>query len=147
MQAGKSTKLSTRQAIEDRRDKIMELARAGASMRTIGEQLGVTAATVSRDWRARIAENAKHHKDTSKLRTAEIDRIDALMMAWWNAALTDVVALREVRALIELRSRFLGLEAPKQHRVQGQLDIRRQSVELHVHYVGADKQDSDEPAG
>ena len=132
----RSVRLAKRQEIEDRRDKVMALARAGASTREIGKKLGVSAVTVSRDWRTRIEEHAKTCEDTGRLRTAEIDRIDTLMTAWWGAALQDLAALREVRALIELRAKFLGLEAPREHRVRGQVEVRQQSVELHLHYVG-----------
>ena len=140
-------RLAKKQAIEDRRDKVMELARAGQSTRAIGRALGVSAVTVSRDWKARIADHARSCEDTGKLRMAELDRIDALMKAWWSEALEDLAALREMRALIELRAKFLGLEAPRQHRIQGQVDVRQQSVEMHLHYVGAANTESNERPG
>ena len=139
----RSVSLGKRQEIEDRRDKVMALARAGASTREISKKLGVSAVTVSRDWRRRIEENAKGCEDTAKLRAAEIDRLDTLMKAWWGMALQDLAALREVRALIELRAKFLGLEVPREHRVQGQVDVRHQSVQLNVHYVGVQSAEVD----
>ena len=100
--------------IEDRRDRVMNLARAGMTTRRIGAELKIGASTVSRDIKARIKEHSKQCEDTKQMRLAEIERLDALLTVWWVKAGEDLHALDRVLKIQEQRVRLLGIE-PRKH--------------------------------
>ena len=124
-------RLTSQQKIEreDRRDRVMQLARAGAGRSAIAGEIGVSEATVSRDIKARLGAKAAACRDTELLRAAEVDRLTTLQLLWWKSAQSNLGALDRVLAIIDKRVRLLGLEAPKEVKHSGQVsaEIKRQS--------------------
>ena len=120
MSTGRVTSSARRIEIEDRRDRVMSLARAGGTVRMIGITLKVSHATVARDIKTRLLEHAKQCKDSEQMRLAEIERMDALMLVWWPKAREDLQALDRVLKISEQRVRLLGIEPPKQIRHSGE---------------------------
>ena len=110
--------------IEDRRDRVMHLARVGMTTRRIGAELKIGASTVSRDITARIKEHSKQCEDTKQMRLAEIERLDALLTVWWDKAGEDLHALDRVLKIQAQRVRLLGIEPPKHVRHSGRSTTR-----------------------
>ena len=126
--------------IEDRRDRVMHLARVGMTTRRIGAELKIGASTVSRDVKARLKEHSKQCEDTEQMRLAEIERLDALLTVWWVKAGEDLHALDRVLKIQEQRVRLLGIEPPKHVRHSGSGSTG--NVTMEVTLLGSD---SDEP--
>ena len=101
-------------AREERRDKVMALARAAFTTRQIAGEVGCSANTVSRDIRHRIAEQIRECEDTKLLRQREIDRLDELLRRWWRRAMDEEPALDRVLKILDMRSRYLGIDIPRE---------------------------------
>ena len=97
---------------EDRREKVMELAFAGYSLRRIASEIGVSHVTVSRDIEARLKTAAEASPDTRKYRELHRLRLNRLMTAWWRKALHDPDALGNVLRILDREAKLLGLDAP-----------------------------------
>ena len=53
-------------------------------------------------------------EETDDLRQLEVERLDALNLAFWQEAMAgDVQAARLILRVVEQRSRLLGLESPR----------------------------------
>jgi len=95
----------------ERRLKALELRKAGASYRRIGDTLGVAMVTVRRDIAHELAQlAAETQRDAAELRGLELSRLDAVMLGSWTAATRgDADAARIVLRCIEQRVKLLGL--------------------------------------
>ena len=113
MKAG--AKITTKQKIDlqDRRDQVMALARAGMKQRDIAKRLNMSLGTVNRDIRIRIREHVRDHEDTDAVRAMTIARFESFLVKWTTPAANDPVALQRVITLIEKIAQYSGV-APKQ---------------------------------
>lgn len=125
-----------RAKIEDRRDKVMELARQGHSENEIALAVGVSQPTVNRDIKKRIELCAKNHADSGKVRTLTINRLEALLQKWWEEAGRDSVALKNCLEIIDKIARFSGVAPAQKMEVahSGQIDGQVQKT-LRVEFV------------
>lgn len=97
---------------QERRTQVLNLRRAGAALREIAGQLQMSEATVRRDLRASLAALvAEEREGAAELRALEGARLDALQLAHWKQALTDIKAAHLVLRIMEQRARLFGLNA------------------------------------
>jgi DNA-binding Lrp family transcriptional regulator len=94
--------------------KIFELRKAGASNRQIAKQLGIAESNVFQ--RLRRVFNLLQTKITATIqeeRKMDLERLDSCMLAIWNRCRDgDVIAIRTLCHIIDLRARLLGTYAP-----------------------------------
>ena len=102
------------EAAAERRQKSLDLRIAGARYRQIGAQLGVSPQTAYRDVQAALGELAPlQNRKAEKLRELELERCDKLTLALWpKARAGDEKAVRAIVAVMGLRARLSGLDAP-----------------------------------
>ena len=93
----------------------LELKKAGFNYRQIGERLGVSHVAVGKALRRALAAHSDQTKEAvEELRQWELERLDAVNLAFWEKMMAgDVQAAKLILRTIELRSRLLGLEAPR----------------------------------
>lgn len=97
--------------VDARRVKAMDMRLAGASYRAIGTALGVNVATAYDDVQRMLREYMAETGE--EVRKQEIQRLDRLMMAHWNAAIQgDAKATQMVLSIMDRRARLLGIDAP-----------------------------------
>lgn len=97
--------------IDARRVKAMDMRLAGASYRQIGAALGINHTTAMQDVSHMLREYMT--EPTEEVRKAEMQRLDRLMMAHWNAAIAgDTKATQMVLNIMDRRARLLGIDAP-----------------------------------
>lgn len=76
------------ESMEDRRSKVWELRKAGASSRKIAAQLGVSHTTVEDDIDIVFARTVATTNHTAEeLRALELERLDTLQASYWQRAL------------------------------------------------------------
>ena len=93
----------------------LELKKAGFNYRQIGERLGVSHVAVGKALRRALAAHSDQTKEAvEELRQLELERLDALNLAFWEKMIGgDVQAGKLILRTIDQRSRLLGLEAPR----------------------------------
>ena len=99
--------------MEDRRDKVMALARMGFSQRAIAKELGYSVGAVNRDIRKRLSDHAKTHEDTGKVRTMTVLRYEQLLSRWSHKADEDPKIIPYIITLVEKIAQYSGV-APAQ---------------------------------
>lgn len=129
--------------IEARRIKVAALLLAGVTNQSaIAEQVGVDRSTISRDlkvieagWQERAAE------DIAKAKGKDLVRTERLIQALWPEAIKGKwLATDRVLALMQHRSRLLGLDAPQKREDKLTVEYR----ELVQEMAGAAGLDTDE---
>lgn len=103
-----------RMTAAERRRKAVELRKAGASLKTIAGELGVTFQAVSKMIHKELAElAAATEKDAETLRQIEVERLDAMLLGLWNRARHGHEgAVDRVLRIMQRRAALLGLDAP-----------------------------------
>lgn len=96
-------------AVVERRTRAVALARSGASYDDIAKELGY--ANRSGAWKAVQASLRAVQADTvDEYRALTIDRLEALLAAVWDKAMTgDIHAVAAARRIVDAESRVLGL--------------------------------------
>jgi hypothetical protein len=92
--------------------KALELRKAGATYDQIASSLGLA----DRSGAYRMVQGAIKEitrEPAEDVRTLELERLDALMMAHWAKAKADPRVAVVVLQILDRRSRYLGLDAPK----------------------------------
>ncbi len=98
----------------ERELRALELRKAGATYRRIGEHLGITEQgahkAVMRALNKLIADVSE---SADQLRELEVQRLDAMLLGLWDQArLGDVKAVTASLRVMERRARMLGLDLP-----------------------------------
>lgn len=94
----------------------LELRKAGATYDAIAKRLGVTDAAVIKMVRNLLAETARQPADD--VRELELHRLDTMILGLWQQARSgDVQAIDRVLKIMDRRASYMGLDAPKQVRV------------------------------
>jgi len=113
-------------AIQLRRARAIELKKAGATYRQIGEQLGCGMKTAWRDvdyeLKATISEMTE---SADALRALELARLDRLQVAIWPKAIAgdNLRAVATILKVMSRRAALLGLDAPTKVDVAGSVEI------------------------
>lgn len=95
----------------ERRNRAVALRRGGMTIREISTELEVAPSTAWADIKVALAEIPA--EDAEQLRQQEVDRLDALQRAIWDAALAgNLHALDRMLKAIDRRCRLLGLDLP-----------------------------------
>jgi len=99
----------------------LELRKAGATYRAIGEALGITPVGAYRAVMRAIAKlNARVLEEAEAVRRLELERLDDLLLAMWpQAKKGNQGAVDRVLRIMERRARLLGIDAP----VKQELDV------------------------
>ena len=103
------------QEMIERRAKVASLRLAGIrNQRRIASELGVSAATINRDFKALDREwQARAVDDIATEKGLDLDRTERLIQAHWQDAIKGKwLATDRVLALMQHRAKLLGLEAP-----------------------------------
>jgi len=97
-----------------RRNDALELRKAGASYRQIGQQLGVSHQQAHRDVTKAIRDLAKLGEGNAReLRILEAERLDALFLSLWpQARVGDLQVVDRTLRIMARRAKLLGLDAP-----------------------------------
>ncbi len=105
---------SKRIAAAERRIQALELRKAGASYRRIGEALGVAAVTAHNDVHRALADLiAAQNSSAKEYQALELERLDAMLLAvWTDASHGHLGAVDRVLRISERRAKLLGLDAP-----------------------------------
>jgi len=106
------SKISPRRILAaEKQVKAMELRKAGATFREIGEKLGYTEAGARKAVMSALRKTLREPAD--ELRTLEVERLDAMMQGLWPEALRgNPNAVTRVLNIMERRAKLLGLDAP-----------------------------------
>jgi len=100
-----------------REDKALELRRAGYQFQEIAEQLGITKSAAWKAIKRRYDQIGVENAEGAKL--ADLDRLEALLQSLWaRANAGDLATVDRVLRIMEHHAMLLGLEAPKQSKVQ-----------------------------
>ena len=100
-------------ALAERRQKVVNYRKAGASLRQIADKLEVSVATVHRDLQNALTELSQHElNDVRQLRALEASRLDDMFFATWPQAKAGVpIAMDFALRIMERRSKLYGLDA------------------------------------
>ena len=101
----------------ERRQKVIELRKAGGSYRAIGIQVGVSAEQVRRDLNQALAGlQQEENGATAQMRQLESERLDSLTLAFWKGAIEqkDPDAANIVLKCMDRRAKLYGLDKPEQ---------------------------------
>lgn len=106
-----------------RRVKALDLRIAGMSFRLIGERLGVSGKTAHLDVRAALSELAEQqHASAEQYRALELERLDRAVLALAGKLQKgDPQVINSWVRVSESRRKLLGLDAPAQVELSGQL--------------------------
>lgn len=98
----------------ERRERAFELRKAGATFKTIGEQLGISEQAASRHISRVLRQLAeKLQEDAILVRQMEAERLDRFFLALWTRAVAgDVVSIDRALRIMERRAKLLGLDMP-----------------------------------
>ena len=106
--------------IEVRRQKVFANLLSGLSYRQMGEALGCSIGTISRDVQVVLGRLKKQQiQDADEWVQIELSRVDAALNAIWNIVIgagdieRDLGAVDRMVKLLELRCTYLGLFAPE----------------------------------
>ena len=123
---------------EDRRDKVMALARGGASERQIAKALGCAKTTVHKDIEARLRESAASHEDTQVVRRMTVERLEDLMRSWYaKAKAGDPVAMGHVMKLVDRIAAFNGVAPVAVQKIEhsGQVETGDSPHRVEIEFV------------
>ncbi len=103
----------------EKRTQVLELRRAGASLRDMERALGIDKNTAKRYLDEAMADlQAAQNEKAEATRAVELDRLERLHMALWPKAVggkdvpPDYAAVDRLVRISERRSKLLGLDAP-----------------------------------
>lgn len=132
-----TTSAQKEQEILERRSRVAQFRLGGVrNQRQIAKALGVSVATINRDFKALDAEwRERAAADIAVEKAIDLDRIDRLIMALWDKAAKEGrwLATDRVIALMQHRAKLLGLEAPAKQDINMQHVVRE--------YVGINPED------
>ena len=116
--ASKNANTGMAEAAAERRLKALELRKAGASYRAIGAQLGVSHQQAYEDIQRELTAIAKQStEEATLLRTLDLERLDAMMLAIWQQVRQgNQGAIDRALRISERRAKLLGLDAPERRR-------------------------------
>lgn len=116
----------------ERKQKSLELRKAGASFQAIGDALGVSRQQAHRYVTAALESIRKETaEEAENLRTIELERIDSLFLECYSAAKKgDLPAVDRCVRLSERRCKILGLDAAIRQELSGTLITSPEWVEL-----------------
>ena len=137
------TKSKDKIAIEERRDKVMALARLGYTTRQIAGSVGCSHDTVARDIRARVDAQAAACKDTQRLRFMILSAVEDLLRKWYPRAYSDTAALDRVLKMLDTRARYLGVQPPERVEHSGAVDTGPRQVVVELVRTGKDEATDD----
>lgn len=103
-------------AVEERRQRALNMRAAGATVTAIAQKLGVDKSTISRDITDALKDIKKEAADTLR----DLQRktlLDARMALWPAVKRGDVPSINSLRGLLEHEAKLLGLYAPTQAEV------------------------------
>jgi hypothetical protein len=105
--------------------KALQLRKAGASLRAIGDQLGISRQTACDYVNAALAELAAEMRaEAQELRALEAARLDDLQVAVWQKARAgDLEAVKTALRILERRARLLGLDLQPGALLPGDMEI------------------------
>jgi transcriptional regulator len=105
----------TKLSIMKRHLKVLKLRLQGLTTRAIGDKLGVSAMTISRDLKELMQDLAKAELTEAKeLQTLELARLDSLLEPIWEKATSgSTTHINAALKIIAERSKLLGFGAPK----------------------------------
>jgi hypothetical protein len=133
---------ATRLRAAERRLKALQLRKGGATFRQVGEALGCSEsrahAIITRELERLNAERGEAAAVVARLET---ERLDALHLAFWTAAVGgDVAAAGVVLKVMARRAKLLGIDAPANinvNRLGGLPPIVVEEVLSNGHTAGA----------
>lgn len=95
--------------IAQRREKVLELRLAGASVRRIAERLNISKSTAHNDLRAAI--DAITEEPARAVVSMELQRLDVMLLGLWKGASTgDDKAVNNALRIMDRRAKYLGLD-------------------------------------
>ena len=118
---------AARLATQEKREKALDLRRAGASLRDIARALGVAHSTAKEYLDEAMADlQAAQNEKAEATRAVELDRLERLHMSLWPTATgkdtepeTRNKAIDRLVRISERRSKLLGLDAPQRQELTG----------------------------
>lgn len=121
-----TTSAQKEQEMLERRSRVAQFRLGGVrNQRQIAKALGVSVATINRDFKALDAEwRERAAADIAVEKAIDLDRLDRLIMALWDKATKEGrwLATDRVLSLMQHRAKLLGLEAPQRredtHRIE-----------------------------
>jgi len=97
--------------VDKRRAQMLDLRIEGYSLRAIGEKLGMHHSSVAEAIESELAELTR--EPAERLRTVELERMDAMLVGLWPKAKTgDVASVQAALGVMARRAKLLGLDAP-----------------------------------
>jgi len=100
-----------RVAIDQRRKEMLDLRVQGYSLRAIADKLGMHHSSVGEAITAEL--DALTREPAEQLRTVELERMDAMLVALWpKVEGGDVASIQAALGVMQRRSKLLGLDAP-----------------------------------
>lgn len=101
----------------ERRQKVLELRKAGASLRAIAQALNVSHETIRNDIQAVMEDLQKEAvAEAAQYKALELERLDALQTKLWGDAMRGHHgAVDRVLRVMERRAKLLGLDAPTKY--------------------------------
>ena len=122
----------------------LELRKAGATYREIGNALGISDVGAAKALRRAIRKlNERTVEQAAVVRRLELERLDRMQLALWNRATDiknpDLKAVDRVLKIMDHRAKLLGLYAPVEANVNvtEQLDLSKGITRENVHQVAA----------
>ena len=132
---------------EERRDRVMKLARGGASTRAIARRLGISHATAARDINARLQNEAEHNPTTVAYREMMRQRLERQLQQWWVLSLSgNGEAADRVLRIIDRQAKLLGLDVPVPKDATLRLETPPAAV-VHWNFPQPDTQECDSAVG
>lgn len=125
MKKSHSPKTSRRAAqARERMKQALELRKAGATYDQIAQRLGYAASGAAYTAVATAIKDITR-APAEELRTLELERLDALMLAVWNKAKAgDYKAVDTVLRIMDRRAKYLGLDAPVRVAASTELSVK-----------------------
>jgi hypothetical protein len=115
----------------ERQRQALELRRAGASYRSIAQQLGCSLGNAWKSVRAGIKKTLQEPAD--EVRRLENDRLDRLQFILWQRALEgNLHAIDRVLKIMKRRAELNGLDAPKQLALQMSDEELDRAIEVEL---------------
>lgn len=130
----------------ERAREMVVMRRSGASMRDIARHFNVSTQTVHAAVHDALAQSlALTGHEADLLRQQELERLDAVQLAAWPAAMNGHIdSLKIVAQAIDRRCKLLGLDAPAQLEVISIGAIEAEMRRIDAQLALADAQDTDE---
>lgn len=122
----KSEKNAKKMEIEERRKIVSANILAGSNYRDIAEALGVSPATICKDFKAILADWRKQTNEIiGDWVPLELGRLDTALKAIWDDVRKgDLRAIDRMVKIMERRAKLLGLDAPAKQEQVGEIILR-----------------------